>query len=169
MALPFSTNPMTMAENIRKLDDLTQATASSVASIPVDKIPKDYSTTETDTGIKWIDNKDIYVKTITGTLGENEITLDFVYDNIIFFYGSRKNTALNRAYDLNRAVQIYFTSGTNVIIGTASGVSGQTFILVAYYTKPDPVPGNREPDDAPDAEPELKKVTRKKTTKKEEE
>ena len=194
-----STNPRVIADNIRKLDDAVQAAASELPEVettdegkvltvnasgewaaldlppyPVGNL--DYSETEQDTGVKWIDGSDIYRIVFTGTTpksDENYISLPLVYDKIISFAGTYLFSNQNYR-DLNRVFQVSSINAKTAIYlykGPDSTTYDIPFTLIVYYTKPapSPAPGNREPDDAPDAEPELKKVTRKKTTKKEEE
>lgn len=129
--------------------------------IPLEeKIPKDYSTTETATGQKWIDGKSIYRKVFTGDLpdatgtvvvGEIGIGSQIIsYDSMIF-----KTITTYNAYN---TVTIYFRNNTGEVtfdIGSTQYLLG-TYVLYIYYTKPNPTPGRA---------PEEKKTTKKKTSK----
>lgn len=164
-----STNPRIIAENIRKLDDLTQATAATVAEIPVDKIPKDYSTTEQNTGVKWTDGKEIYSKTYSGafpviTAATESVTLGVIGSGFSLIDCILKCVTSTGVQFLNQVFNVAYnpTSGNFVFNNVPNTFSEGSYDLVIYYIKP---AANREPD----VEPELKKVTRKKTTKKEEE
>lgn len=158
MSLPFSTNPMTMAENIRKLDGFD-------STVPVDKIPKDYSTTEQNTGVKWIDGNEIYFRVIPITtpttsyenvaqIANVDKVVDIrtiLFDNTAYFC---ENRHLNTRYNINGNIVVTASTST-----TLQGIPAWIYI---YYTKS---AATREPDE----EPENKKVTKRKTTKKEEE
>lgn len=190
-----STNPRVIADNIRKLDDAVQAAASelpevettdegkvltvnasgkwAVLDLPA-SIPKDYSLTETDTGLKWIDGKNIYSKTFYFEAVTAPVDVEFTLEYIISANGFSFNTdrvVPIEVYNINNyQANIYYMRTSNTIrFGFQSNLVGDSAYVTLFYTKPDPAPGTREPDDAPDAESELKKVTKKKTTKKEEE
>ena len=57
----------------------------------------DYSTTEKDTGCKWVDGKTIYKKTIKRTAdvpaGNTDISIGVNIDTLVKFYGTMKNTS----------------------------------------------------------------------------
>lgn len=57
--------------------------------------PKNFSTEEQNTGLKWINGKDIYFKTLTFTIGsETVFTIDntIQYDDLIMITGNVKYT-----------------------------------------------------------------------------
>lgn len=106
----------------------------------------DYSTTETNTGTKWVDGRTIYKKTINvGTLPNN--TIKYVNHNIsnldavieLKGFGSNTSgTTLPLPFITNNAGnQVYvFTSSTQIIIGTESNREDFTHSYITlYYTK----------------------------------
>lgn len=98
----------------------------------------DYSTTEQDTGIKWIDNKPIYRITISATTPDtvdttgNIADLPANWDKILFFDGvvNRDDTFF---YGLNSSVSEYGI--TCWIRGNESKV-GMTVANIALTSKP---------------------------------
>lgn len=133
----------------------------------------DYSTTEQNTGIKWIDGEDIYSKVFSGTVtasgASTIIDLDFeigghlinvsgyivTSDNIETTVNCSRSSSLltNVRKDAQNKLSMYVASGTQY--------DAATYCFEVRYTKNIPVPSNREPDD----EPEIKKSTKRKTTK----
>lgn len=103
----------------------------------------DYSTTEQDTGLKWIDNKSIYCKTIhkSGTFTANleEManinflyctgTFKYTYQNDVFraALGTFANAIANVYYNENSH---YFVFGTTLDISRYSDLD-----VTVYYTK----------------------------------
>lgn len=167
LKLPNSIEPAVMAENILHLRDVESSLDGRVSALEV-TAPKDYSTTETATGQKWTDGKDIYSIALSGTfptitttgnveLGsfENNLIRDF---QILIVSG---NTYLTKLTIVKRA------NNTIAIQGVGIAFSEADYSIVLYYTKPDPAPG-RAPEDSdqePEPEPEEKKTAKKKTTK----
>ena len=120
--------------------------------------PIDYSETEQDTGIKWIDGKSIYSKTFiiepqeSGSTTIN-IPLGDNVDNVIRMYGTihRANAsggAISDIYDLGtyysatyHSAVNYQTSWNNIQIQSAmsTGVVEAGYVCV-LYTKTAPVP-----------------------------
>ena len=178
MALPFSTNPMTMAENIRKLEDFD-------GSIPIDKIPKDYSADEVATGQKWVNGKEIYRRVLTGNFTEQTGAFSFVFGviqniKLISAYGFITEGAGVISTNIDCHTFGYNkTSGNLYATGIAVTYSLGTYDIIIEYVKEETpasdLNSNRELTTSPDASPEpeaepvLKKATRKKTTNKEEE
>ena len=165
MSLPFSTNPMTLAENIRKLDGSVQNIDAIISSIPVDKIPKDYSTTETATGLKWIDGEDIYSITVYDDLPEitqsTNITLATIATGLnVVNMEAMLYTSAGVAY--NPPVNYYYSpvSGTVLFLGVSTSFSNGKGKATLYYTKP------TAPSKSPDDEPETAatKAPKKKAT-----
>ena len=115
--------------------------------------PPEYSTTsEVNTGRKWIDGKDVYEKTFVGELGESggaEMVL--YYDSIVLLYGTRKNTTNNNIFDINKNLTIHAESGSSIVIASGASYAGNQYELIVLYTKPNPVPSN-----------ETRKTTKKK-------
>lgn len=129
--------------------------------------PPDYSTTETATGQKWVDGKDVYRMVITGVIPTLETTatvdiaenLDIIPFQMTLMLYSSGGVYIPARFFLNYSSSTKKLSLTSV----STGFSGNNVIVIIDYTKPDPVPGNREPDQEP--EPEEKKTTKKKTSK----
>jgi hypothetical protein len=103
-----------------------------------------YSTTEHKTGRKWIDNKDIYEKTIYFAALPNESTVEephgISYDKIINISGS----AFNDTYSMpvpyvdvtpTASIKVIMNS-TNLIIQTGSDRHDYTAYVTIQYTKP---------------------------------
>lgn len=154
--------------------------------IPLEeKIPKDYSTTETATGQKWIDGKDIFCKVITGVLPVIETTsnvyLGTVDANLNIIDIICILTTTGSAISYKYASHIVYNVANGVISQNAitSSFSEGDYKLILYYTKPDPTPG-RAPECSDqnydiksgandvtnyEPEPEEKKTTKKKTAK----
>lgn len=130
------------------------------------RIPKNYSETEQNTGVKWIDGKDIYFKTLSFTSpSEGNSEIDLSAETIISYTGTVINTSL-LVYEINRYFALnYSPSNEKLYIPASTNAAfiNRPCLLIVYYTKPDPVPGNREPDDEP--ETKATKATKKKATK----
>lgn len=75
----------------------------------------DYSTTEQNTGHKWIDGKDIYQKTFFGTLSNTTITFSLPegIDKIVSFDGLLKAT--DGFFPINEFVDTNVVSYTHII------------------------------------------------------
>lgn len=157
--------------------------ASDLPPYPVGNL--DYSTTEQDTGIKWTDDKPVYKITLTGkTPAEGNAIIDnFPFDTIISMEGIVLSTA-GDYYDFNKNVTLTGNKANNrlIIVLPATSYRDTDYIVTILYTKPAAASNlNASPDRAlnteseldaapePEAEPVLKKVTKKKTTTKEEE
>lgn len=117
----------------------------------------DYSTTETATGQKWIDGRDIYAKTYTGSITTNYQTIDadFNGQNEIIkadAYVSTDAGGMSNGYiSSNWCCAVSYNTSQFLNIYTGSGLSEGTYKVTVYYVKP--------------AEPEAAKTTKKKTTK----
>ena len=192
MKLVDSLNPTTQAENIKRLnagleavDAKTLPGTSTATTGQILKLtgenktpswadeysytPPAYSTTETSTGQKWTDGKDIYQLGIKGTSAaevsqQTIATITGGVDNVIKADYLLLTTA-NNWYKTPNA-DIYVSTNGNVILDIKNiGATSRPFNAIVFYTKPDPTPG-RAPEDS-DLEPEEAetKKTRKKTTK----
>lgn len=160
-----STNPRILADQIREL----WKKIKSITGLP------DYSETEVNTGQKWIDGKDIYLKcyNIAETLSSGDIdTIEI--DNVVncfnrVNYTSAEEIALQvpniqGLYTSNAYIRVSYNENDGKLQYTAGGAFiGANLIVIFYFTKPDPVPENREPDQDPEPEPKTKKTTRKKS------
>ena len=142
-----STNVRIIADNIRKLFSKTSTLEDAAA-----RIPKDYSSDETNTGLKWTDGKEIYRKVIAGTFPTLAQPADVVLgsisgiDTLVNTWLVVKRTN-DEILDLsNYAVRV--NSGVFSIANVSSPYSESTFNMVVFYTK------------------ETATLTKKKTTKK---
>lgn len=133
--LPDSMNVGIIAENIRALQ-------KEVSSIPVERIPEDYSsTTGTKTGQKWIDGKDIYQSVFTGVVpasGDPAVAFDLAYDTIVEIEGTTTNATTGAIYDADHYLTVQASAQKIRLTGTQ--YAGNNFMLIIRYTKPDPVP-----------------------------
>lgn len=188
-----STNPRILADNIRHLKGESGSQASDISTLQTTVTAQGnaigalqiYDDAETDTGMKWIDGKNIYRKVFTGT-SPVEGNLDFPlnYDTIVELYGFYVTSAGATNY-ITRSANLFGNQGTNIRLSAASAASyqGVDCYIIVDYTKPDPSALNSPaPDDTRFIEPEpevreseepvidepieepVKKTTRKKTT-----
>ena len=102
-----------------------------------DKI--NYSTTEQKTGEKWIDGKDVYQKTLTGSLstGDNNISYGITADTVISVVGMANET-LPLPYSLDSSSwSIYLVDGSTsgIKIRNGSSIAATTYTLTIKYTK----------------------------------
>lgn len=107
-----------------------------------------YSTDEQNTGVKWIDNKDIYSKTYyveTPTAGMVIDTLSSA-DSIVEIKGTLEFTDANGVYMSTRALQMYFSDSIycaveynktnhNLVINKSSANRFKDIYVTVYYTK----------------------------------
>ena len=120
--------------------------------------PPAYSTTEVNTGQKWIDEKDIYFRVLTGDFDEiasaTSINTGVFADSLI-----RAGGCCVTSDDLHFPVGTYRSANNVNSVNIDSGEIvlrvGTTFSLGSYYvileyTKPDPEP---EPSPTPDVTP----------------
>ena len=103
-----------------------------------------YSTSEQNTGLKWIDGKDIYVKTVEfGTLPNNttetvsaNITPDKVIKMEAFGVDSNSTLPIPRIATGSNGIDIYYTYSTNsIVITTFKDMSTHTAYVTLFYTK----------------------------------
>ena len=187
-----STNPRSMADNIRKLWDKfksisgdllpprSTATTGQILKLTGENktpswadeysyTPPAYSETEVNTGQKWIDGKDIYFLAITGVFDEitattNVIILENFTNNLL--YSSVVATNISNVLYSNVFGLMLDTSDKLRIYNVSSVYSGKPYLVTIYYTKPDPAPETRDDDTPEEAPEEVKETkTRKKTTK----
>lgn len=182
-----STNPRILADQIRALWNkvksitglpaTTSATDGQILKLNSEKeatwadeysyTPPAYSETEVNTGQKWIDGKEIYMKVISGTVpaieASSNITVDELTSDINLIDGvtifiSGDVVSLNRFY-------LTFTKGTHILRanGVTVAFASSPYSVIYYYTKPDPVPAQVDKA-GEDPEPETKKTTRKKSS-----
>ena len=128
------------------------------------RIPKDYSTTETATGQRWIDGNEIYCKVFESSFSDDgtskvigNISIANLV-NLILIVG----VATQRVYTSHQNT-VTISSGDISVVPPSSTFNGVPLKCIIYYTKPDPVPATREPDDEP--ETKATKATKKKASK----
>ena len=106
----------------------------------------DYSTTEQDTGLKWIDNKNVYVKTIvaTGPSGNLEIdtgltNVDTVVEMSVVMTRNDNNVTVSSTYinisDMSWCTEAYLSSDRSKFIVKNNKTSMKDIIVVIKYTK----------------------------------
>lgn len=203
--LPDSMNVSVIADNIRaiwdKIKDISghilpetnSATAGQILKLDADKeptwadeysyTPPAYAETEVNTGQKWIDGKDIYMKyyNISVALASDDIDIILIdtlvksINNVEYISGetSLKISGVQGLYTSTSYLRISYRNEDNVLQYTSGGsFIGAKLNIIIYYTKPDPTRADDpEPVDkgtgtitGEDPEPETK-ATRKKTSK----
>ncbi len=164
--LPDSMNVGVIAENIKKLEAMVQEAGSELPTPEagdVGKIlkvgsdgyelateysytPPAYSSTaEVNTGQKWIDGKDIYVKVLSGTLPEIASTSN---QSISGLDSGLMLVDIDGYFDAGNGPSsiLHFTVRYNIEDGEVKVGSVQTayslaaYTLIVRYTKPAPVP-----------------------------
>ena len=148
--LPDSMNVGIIADNIRELQ-------KEVCAIPAGKIPKDFSADETDTGLKWIDGKEIFRCVVTipkdeeaqSPISKTVSLSDFDIGEVLHIYGTVNQGDRYYYGESDYRSANYFTnteydSGTKTVTNTAHFSTGYYggAIIVIEYTKPTPTPGN---------------------------
>ena len=170
-----STNVRIIADNIRKLEKMAKDAESKIPTpaagdtgkilkvgsdgyeLATDYATIGYSSTETDTGLTWIDGKKIYSRSFEGTTPETagNLTVGTLGEisTLIHMFGSCSEAAhperlrlLERMY----APTVAISTG-EIVLSVAEGYVSSYYNLTVLYTKPDPAPTNE---------------TKKKTTKK---
>ena len=188
-----STNPRSMADNIRKLWDKfksisgdllpsrSTATTGQILKLTGENktpawadeysyTPPAYSETEVNTGQKWIDGKDIYSLTIVKDIPTLETAGNVAFTPITIGLNIKKieyvvlNTS-GSCYKVNNLLYYNNANGVITVYSLPTSYSEGKIIVVLEYTKPDPSPETRD-DNTEEAPEEVKETkTRKKTTK----
>jgi hypothetical protein len=102
----------------------------------------DYSTTEQDTGLKWIDGKNIYRRTFTGNLGNASTQIASVPNTVPlpmsnYIAGNSSVKIINTNPDLgssSAATRLRFETPGNLWLDCTNR-SGWSYIVNYYYTK----------------------------------
>lgn len=143
-----SINNVTLEGNLNTEDlNISYDDLNDLPTIPEPYTPISYSTTEQDTGTKWIDGKPIYQKTINiGNLPNNQ-SKSVAHgisnlDVIINMYGVSKNSS-NSYIPLPFINTVTISSGcqleanaTNIMVRTATNLSSYSITYVTlFYTK----------------------------------
>lgn len=103
----------------------------------------DYSTAEQNTGIKWIDGKDIYCRTFTDTFTTGNLIITTItpsLSNIIkaegFIYYQPNNQWLAIPYGEGSDCVAVLSKNDDIIIYSTNSMSSYSkYILTVYYTK----------------------------------
>lgn len=106
----------------------------------------DYSTTEQDTGLKWIDNKSVYVKTIiaAGPSGNLEIdtgltNVDTVVEMSVIMSRNDNSNTVSSTYinisDMSWCTEAYLSADRTKFIVKNNKTSMKDIIVVIKYTK----------------------------------
>lgn len=100
----------------------------------------DYSTTEVDTGLKWIDNSPIYQRTFTGVAGSDPLISDASGINIIGVDGYiTKGTMGVSIGGLANSTQwtfgVHINANNELVIITGSETTGGNYNVTIRYTK----------------------------------
>ena len=148
-----STNPRVMADNIKELSGASGTQGKAIEALQT------YDDAETDTGMKWIDGKNIYRIVFEGT-SPTEGNLDFPlsYDTIVELYGFYVTSAGATNY-ITRAANLYGNQGTSIRLSAASAASyqGVDCYIIVNYTKPGPgYLASPAPDDTRFIKPEVR-------------
>ena len=186
-----STNPRQLADNIRKLWDKfksisgdllpsrSTATTGQILKLTGENktpawadeysyTPPAYSETETLTGQKWIDGRDIYRKVYSGNFPVSADTFSYTLDSIadITPIDIMGFVATSTVYNnLPRFNVTYTPANTNLIIASipATYSEGRYNFIFDYVKTPAPETLDDDTQEAPEEVKETK--TRKKTTK----
>ena len=135
--LPDSMNVGIIADNIRALQ-------KEVRSIPYTKIPKDYATTETDTGLKWIDGRSVYMKAFSGTTPteDSTLTVGSIESGSLVIDISFIGTNTSGTYHLYLPTDLYprVSAVGSIAISKSATASyqGTPFTMIVKYVKPSP-------------------------------
>ena len=188
-----STNPRQLADNIRKLWDKfksisgdllpsrSTATTGQILKLTGENktpswadeyTPPAYSETETETGQKWTDGREIYKICISGTTPEITASgsfdlFDFSGKEIIELFGYLENAYgrcfMNSTVIGSVTIGLYQkTNGYVALYTNSTANSEKSYTCIVYYVKT-PAPG-RAPEDS-DHEPEEVKEPEVKETK----
>lgn len=141
-------------ESGTKVADYSIDGIDGVIYTPTPFIPKDYSASEQDTGLKWIDGRAIYTKTVDFGALPNNTSKDVAHgitdlDFIISISGGAKSSQYYiplpyATYPVSDVLQIY-ADDTNISAVSHTDHSGYTesYITLVYVkTPPSPEPEN---------------------------
>lgn len=149
-------DPQPGVANINKVSDSDMNEIKSVVNNAIDQIDTNatdisnigaYSTTEVDTGKKWIDGKSIYRKCLTGTTptGSTSSTLITSVAKIISYNIIVKRNGIDQYhplstamcnYDSSHAFPLFLSSGGDVLLYIInSSYQGQEYYGWVEYTK----------------------------------
>lgn len=119
--------------------------AQGAVTAPKTDFGGDYSTSEVNTGFKWVDGKDIYKKTINfGSLPNSGATKNVAHgitnlENVVHMFGTATDGTTiiplpHATTNTGFLVQLQVTS-TNVTIMSAANRTSSTGYVTLYYTK----------------------------------
>lgn len=153
MGLVNSTNPKTMAENIKKLETMVKEAGSELPtpgagdtgkilkvgsdgyelSTEYSYTPPAYSSTaEVNTGRKWIDGKDIYMITINNSLDENGASSIDLTDLSIDFLVNVEGTMVHETS--TKMIPFNYYSGANSRVNGSYDYTAKTFSFATAST-----------------------------------
>lgn len=99
----------------------------------------DYSTTEQNTGLKWIDGKPIYQKTFNLTFSSNFMTVDLTslnIDNVVGIEGGVCDSSGGFIpFGYESTVSAYTSSATNLSVNNNYFTNRTSGHATIYYTK----------------------------------
>lgn len=138
-------------ESGTKIADYTIGEDEGVLYAPAPYIPLDYSTSEQDTGVKWIDNSPIYQKTVEFGALPNATTKAVAHDITDFAQLIRFDCTAFDSTDGGFPVPFTSTAAlagqvtvwvddTNITLGCGADRSGFDAYVTLYYTKTQPEP-----------------------------
>ena len=162
--------PVTSTATTGQILKLTGETKTPAWADEYSYTPPAYSTTETATGQKWIDGREIFSIVKEGTLPEittlGAVTLfSFAGNSIIGSKGFVKlatgTIMLMNTTSAAGPISVYQASNKDIALYAGVSYSERPYKLVIEYVK-DPTPGRAPEDSDPEPEPEEKKTTKKK-------
>jgi hypothetical protein len=160
-----STNVRVIADNIRKLEKMVKEAGSELPNpgagdtgkilkvgsggyeLATDYATVDYSTSETNTGRKWIDGREVFFIVISGTFPEITTTTTELIGTIdtdleIIDAEAVVHKTNNQATKTSFAINYTKSSGEVTMGSVTTAYSEGEYICLVYYVKPAPVPGN---------------------------
>lgn len=106
--------------------------------------PPAYSTTEVNTGKKWINGKDIYCKVLSDQFPEIQSTSTQSVGNIgiisKFIYATQEIEIDTHYYSTSLNIQVSKQTGDVRLVSVPATYSEANYAIIIYYTKPDPEP-----------------------------
>ena len=152
-----------------RVTGLEKSNESLAPLIP--KIPKDYSSAKTDTGVKWYTGQKIYCVVLTAVMTSNNVVIDVSdYDMALVI---RVDGSILSETNLSVPFGFYASGSTRFngyldannkqfIVQSASTYAGRSFDIAVYYVENES-PSKSTEDDEP--ETKATKATKKKATK----
>ena len=131
--LTDSTNPRVMADNIKKLDAVTQINAEAIAT------GREYSTSEYETGEIYTDGEKVYGNVIEIESLPNNTSATYTIANlgeIISMYGIVDRSGDTQGATIPYGTRIYLRySASGIVVETSADYSGRSGRIFVKYTK----------------------------------